>query len=719
MTVSIIELSAFDINTAPQHLITALQPFWAGLYRWGAKSAKIVLCTDYIDAEAAQLGFEQLAVPFKELPVEVAYYRAQYERHLRETVQQNKFIRVYLIIDSNQSAEMMARVITSSGIGVRSIAADDMPLPFRTGERKGRHVIDPTTGIQWVGVQTAVKQDFAQIYPQILHRLYSQNFPLWVVIEIKNYSPTETIQLLKTKQATVTVTQSEKVNPEQRSTLMQADEMQRAIDGLNTEIRAAGNALHEAQITLVFGGDSADQVRERKEIIDGMFPLNLNRHYMQAQRIPRLFSPDRLMVSGFLLTSTGLALLSGSALSWLAPTNTEGVVLGHTNNNAAVIFDSFADYHHSYNIVVLGQTGMGKTFFILLLMLRSLQLGIRLVIVDMKGEVDLSWLGDYYERISMGTEKTPVNLLRILFEQIGGQIAFVQGILNRMGIADGDEFNEQAVLKKALYWMYAPHFGRAIPQFDGKSPPSFPVLQAMVNKVAGSTDLPEAVRRAASAIVFRLDSFVSDADADMFGQVHGGYTLDLNASVTVIDISAFPKREVNPSLRAALLAVTFGMIDMAVEKRREDGHREPIQVFFDEIGDALEDDVTASYVQTRYKLSRSQYVGWIVADQTGTSLARSVYGSEILSNSSSVFLFYQPGIEKETLKKLFPDLPDAYREAIHTFPLGACIAKLPEGTFPMSVVPSQLELVLLSSKLQDREARQLIIEKMKHEAGNA
>ena len=66
----------------------------------------------------------------------------------------------------------------------------------------------------------------------------------------------------------------------------------------------------------------------------------------------------------------------------------------------------------------------------------------------------------------------------------------------------------------------------------------------------------------------------------------------------------------------------------------------------------------------------------------------------------------------------FPTMPPAYREAIHTLPRGQCIAQTPQGITRLIVIPSELERVVLSSSLHDKQRAQEVIAQMRNEIMN-
>ena len=67
--------------------------------------------------------------------------------------------------------------------------------------------------------------------------------------------------------------------------------------------------------------------------------------------------------------------------------------------------------------------GDGKTFAALLLMLRHLLLGARLIVIDPQGNVDFGFLGsEMNHNAVLGTGSAAINLLDITHDEIGQQV---------------------------------------------------------------------------------------------------------------------------------------------------------------------------------------------------------------------------------------------------------------------------------------------------------
>jgi hypothetical protein len=60
-------------------------------------------------------------------------------------------------------------------------------------------------------------------------------------------------------------------------------------------------------------------------------------------------------------------------------------------------------------------------------------------------------------------------------------------------------------------------------------------------------------------------------------------------------------------------------------------------------------------------------------------------------------------------------LPGSIVEALPQLSRGTCVAQLPDDLLVVNVIPSRLDRVLLSSRLQDRERAGKIIQEMTQE----
>ena len=716
---AVFELETYDILTAEPERAYALLSFWSNLSSLGARSARLLILTDHLNFENARRGFDRVAVPFADLPRDVRWYRSYYEQHLADTIRETQFIRVFFICRSSVGERTLRQLIEGYGIGTRSLDPDGVPLPLATATKRWDRAIDER-GRHWAVLQSAVSQTGA-VTPHMLHRLFRQEFPCYVAIDIFNYLRTEASQMLRTKAAVAAVSLA---RVRARESAIEAGDTQLTIDEMRRDIGTLGVGLHQIRVAVAVWGDTPQELNERLELAKGASAIDLQKRPARIGVLGEMFAarpPEGR--SGSLVTSTHVAVLGSSAVSAARPTHTEGVLIGFDPGQSPVVINLFDRRNSAYNAVVVGQTGAGKSFFSLLLMVRSLLTGVRLIIIDPKGDIDLSWLGrddrgrELCRTIPVGTSQSAINILEPIFPEKNNQIEFVINGLAMLGVFNPRNALERTLIDLALGQVYAGIEWERIGQ-PSEAVPLLADLMAQILTVGAEQggEIQEAARR----IHFQLIPFACGSRAALFGRPTN-VDFSLSAPVTVFDVSSFPSRQSGEGMRAMLFAILFGMINQSILNRRRRGDRAPIQFFVDEIGVLMRDAVVADYVSDKYKTARSLGVSMIVADQTIASLigpadAHGVHhGDEMLANAPHRFIFFQQGSEKEMTEKTFPMMPPTYRRQIHALPRGQCVAQTPQGTFRVIVSPSELEQIVFSSALHDRDRAQALIAQMRRE----
>ena len=496
-------------------------------------------------------------------------------------------------------------------------------------------------------------------------------------------------------------------------------EAQTAESGLQSvrELVLRGEALHAVNLYVVVDAPDMRTLNTRIEITRGSVGLEMERVYGAGDLVPRLFSTDLSGTGaseGIPMTTSGAALLGGSALSYRRRTQTKGVMIGIDRNQSPVVINIFDDAAPSYNTVVLGQTGSGKTFAVLVMMMRHVMTGARLVIIDPQGNIDLSFLGpDVYQRSVVGTSQASINVLDIVHEEIGSQIEMALSMLRMLGVHK-DQQVERALLDEALMALYSPIWGD-----KEAKPPILPDLLKWMEQRVEETN-SELVQSTAETLCLVLRGYVVGSSAALFGR---NTTIDfrLDHVVNVFDVSRLPQQGLGGNLRSALLSILVANINQSIRRRRRDGDRAPILFFVDEIGILMRDAVIADYISSEYKTARARLVGMIVADQDLHSLLGPQdekgihHGVPILANAANTFIFNQKESEQATIREHFPTLPAGMIDALPILPRGTCIASFPDDLLVVNILPGQFERIVFSSRLQDRERAFQIVERLKSE----
>ena len=76
----------------------------------------------------------------------------------------------------------------------------------------------------------------------------------------------------------------------------------------------------------------------------------------------------------------------------------------------------------------------------------------------------------------------------------------------------------------------------------------------------------------------------------------------------------------------------------------------------------------------------------------------------------------QKASELARIREHFPDLPESMILALPVMAQGTCICQLPGDLLQVNVIPSQFELAVLSSKLEDRARARELMKTIQREA---
>ena len=705
----IVEVFPFDLTTASQSMLVNTAGLWESLPRLCHGSlpvARLLLVADTLEKEQFMEFFRSAATAEDRLPPGVLAYRIEYENYLKRMVQSVRYIRAYLTLNANMEADALAGLLGAYGLRAQ-VLDHEMPRPFNTAKSVW-NVLESERG-PYAMLASVNDQGQAMIHPRMLHNLFSQDFPVYTALHFYTHPQAEVMRMLNQKSAMAVHGAGKTMDSIHEAQVAQAG-IQVVSDAISN-----GESLHTFKLFVLVPGADARELESRLEVVRGALPLKMERVYAPGKLAAQLFSAEALEeTDGTPITTSGAALLAGSALSYRRRTATSGVMLGIDRNQAPVILDIFDDRNSSYNTVILGQTGSGKTFATLLLMMRHLLMGVRLIILDPQGNINLEFLGkEVYKRSVVGTSGAAVNVLDIVYDEIGAQVEMAIAMLRLLGV-HGDKPLERALLDEALMSLYNPIWGRDLPA------PLLSDLHAWMSKRVGQSQ-STVVRDVADSLTIALQAYVTGSRAEMFGR-QTSMDFSLDRAVNIFDVSRLPQQGMGGNLRSALLSILVANINQGIRRRRWAGDRAPILFFVDEMGILMRDSVVANYISSEYKTARARLVGMVVADQDLHSLLGPKdekglhHGVPILANSANTLIFNQRDSERKMIMEHFPGLPQSLVDALPALQRGTCVSQFADGDLLMvNVVPSRLDQVVLSSRLQDRKLAERLVEQIRKE----
>lgn len=315
-------------------------------------------------------------------------------------------------------------------------------------------------------------------------------------------------------------------------------------------------------------------------------------------------------------------------------TGNDGILYGiNRHNNSLILFDRFQ--MENANFVVFAKSGAGKSYAVKLEILRSLMVGIEVIVVDPENEYQhlAEAVGGTYLNISLNSDfrinpfdlpvsvegEDPADILR----------SAVINLLGLMGLILGNiDPTEEALLDKAIWQTYAK---KDITETTDFRTAEMPIMSDLIEVLTGIVG--------AESLAQRLEKFTSGTFAGLLNQPTN---VQLNNQLLVFSI-----RDLEDQLRPIAMYIILGHIWNLVRSEM----KKRILVL-DEAWIMMQHEDSARFVFGIAKRARKYYLGLTTITQDVADFMASPYGKPIVTNSSIQLLLKQSpaavGIVAET-----------------------------------------------------------------------
>lgn len=373
-------------------------------------------------------------------------------------------------------------------------------------------------------------------------------------------------------------------------------------------------------------------------------------------------------------------------------TQEKGILYGlNAHNNSLIIFDRFS--LENANMVIFAKAGAGKSYFTKLEIIRSLMMGMDVLVIDPENEyVHLAEaLGGSFFRISIGS-KDHINPfdIPVVAEDEDPAEAFRSHVLELTGLikvmVGGLTPKEEAILDQAIQQTYASRDIGPDRPFIGKTPPLMEDLETVLHGMKGGEDL-----------VDKLYKYTKGTFAGFLNQP---------TSVDVLNrLVVFSIRDLEDELRPVAMYVILHFIWRLIRKEL----KKRILVI-DEGWWLMRNEDGANFLFSVAKRGRKYYLGLTTITQDVDDFLRSSQGKPIITNSSLQLLMKQAPASMELLGQTF-GLSQAEKEVLVNAAVG-------EGLFFAG--PKHVIIKVIASYTEDQiitsdPAQLLAIKKAKEE----
>jgi type IV secretory pathway VirB4 component len=304
-------------------------------------------------------------------------------------------------------------------------------------------------------------------------------------------------------------------------------------------------------------------------------------------------------------------------------TGNDGILYGiNRHNNSMILFDRFQ--MENANSVVFAKSGAGKSYSVKLEILRSLMVGIEVIVIDPENEYKhlADAVGGTFLNISLNsTYRINPFDLPIPLEDESAADMLRSSVINLLGlfklILGKLDPTEEALLDKALWQAYAKKDINENSDFRTIEPPVMTDLIEVLQEIVGAESLAQ-----------RLNKFTEGTFAGLLNQLTN---VELNNQLLVFSI-----RDLEEILRPIAMYIILGHIWNVVRsqlKRRI--------LVLDEAWILMQHEDSARFVYGIAKRARKYYLGLTTITQDVADFMSSPYGKPIVTNSSIQLLLKQ------------------------------------------------------------------------------
>ena len=363
-------------------------------------------------------------------------------------------------------------------------------------------------------------------------------------------------------------------------------------------------------------------------------------------------------------------------------TSSQGILYGiNRHNNTLVVFDRFS--LENANMNVFARSGAGKSYFAKMEILRSLMMGIDVIVIDPENEYqNLSEsVGGTYVKIALSSDNNinPFDVPAVPADEDAAEVLkshFVSLVSLIKVMVGGLTAAEEAILDRAISEVYASREITPDRDFSHTPPPLLSDLKAILENMEGGRDLSAKLHR------FTEGSFA--------GFTNKPTNINVTNRLVVFSIRDL-EQELRPVAMHIVLNYIWNLVRSEFKKRL---------VFIDEAWVMMRHEESANFLFGLVKRARKYYLGITTITQDVEDFANSPFGRPIVTNSSLQLLLKQSTSSIEVLSKIF-DLSDAERRYLVEAEVGNGLFFAGLKHVAMQVVASYFENQIITTKPEE------------------
>jgi type IV secretory pathway VirB4 component len=382
--------------------------------------------------------------------------------------------------------------------------------------------------------------------------------------------------------------------------------------------------------------DKLDKISQDIESIFGSKLINSRKVLYQAEQGFNSTLPlgiDDLMIS-FNMNSSPIAASFPFISAEL--TSDSGILYGiNRHNNSLILFDRFS--LQNANMVVFATSGAGKSYAVKLEILRTLMMGVDVIVIDPEMEYKhlSDAVGGTYINISLASESkiNPFDLPRPTGQAISvediirGAVITVKGLLRI--IFGGLSTAQDSLVDRALIETYAKKDITPESDLATIEPPIMQDLQEILEGLEGSEEL-----------VLKLKKFTEGTFSGLF---NSPTNVDIRNQLVVFSVRDL-EDELRPLAIYTIVNYIWNVVRSQTKKRI---------LVIDEAWWLMQHEDSARFIFALVKRCRKYYLGVTTITQDVNDFLKSQYGQAIVTNSALQMLMKQSPSSIDLIQKVF------------------------------------------------------------------
>ncbi|MBI2054689.1 MAG: DUF87 domain-containing protein [Candidatus Sungbacteria bacterium] len=518
---------------------------------------------------------------------------------------------------------------------------------YRSGELSLKDVISPSAleanpSFLRLGEKLS-RTLFAFSYPRYLHtNWFTPIINMDKVYDISMFvHPVDTAIVLNQLRKKVAQVQSQISTREEKGLVRdpQLDTAYRDLEELRDKLQQATEKLFNFALYITIYADTEEDLNKIETAIKSSLEAKLV--YMK----PALFQQEEGFHSTLPLNEDELLIhnyMNSSPISSTFPfvsfdlTSSKGIMYGiNRHNNSLIIFDRFS--MPNANSVTFAQSGSGKSYASKLEILRSLMIGMDVIVIDPEREYEYlaETVGGKYFNISLNSQhhinpfdlpppredESPADILRSNIINLVGLFRIMLGGLSP---------EEDSVLDRAITDTYA---SRDITPESDFSKTDFPTLSDLALVLTNT--------EGGGSLAMRLKKYTEGSWAGFLNQPTN---IDFQGPKLVVFSVRDMEEELRPIAMYIVLHYIWNVVRAQLKKRL---------LVVDEAWVLMRHEDGASFLYGIAKRGRKYYLGLSTITQDVADFMGSPYGKPIVTNSSIQLLLKQSPATIDTIVKTF------------------------------------------------------------------